>query len=559
MASNTAARPGVVFGRIDRSAVRVFAVQNVTQETVRGRYRSRVIGIPQAGHGTGVIVDPRGVVVTAKHVVDGARHVAVRLPGDGPVLPARVVHSDPELDFAILLVISDQPLPAIELPDGPVSLNVRETVDSVGYPHDPDRKQPQSSRGIVSGLYDDGRLQVDMSLNPGNSGGPLLDSQERLVGIVVAGSDPTRGSQGIGIAVPIGPIRMAYDQIRRNGELSRVYRELQGSRETAAQTAEAVDAIVRLGGLDLLQEAADFTDNPEASRRIDSLRTMADRVRDPDVLALLAAYFWDAAQVMVERSGGAPTPAQMPPGPARQLADDLWRRALSLAARARQLDPAIVQRSPFVGYLAGTGAPVVATRSAWGDQPGGPPGPAALPGQGAGEQQSWAPWILAGPAFSGSDGDAGFGFGVRLGLLFPLGSGGPRRGAKFRALAGLGADVGTWGNDLSFFIATEFGFGLRVGGRVALHLYALWSPGYAAVPGNCEDYGFGYSGDETYCTTIKSYTPLAGHFGIGVRFGSFHVGASWRLYDSDLLHSDVVPDDNGFVWSMSIPELSWTF
>lgn len=548
MAQEAVPDGGVSFGTIDAATVRVFAVRHVAQETVRGRYRQRVLGLPNAGHGTGVVVDRRGVIVTAKHVVEGARHVAVRLPGGGPVLPTRVVYLDPDLDFAILLVVAPRPLTAIELSETNAGLAVRQTVDAIGYPFDANRSQPQSARGIISGVLDDGHLQLDMSLNPGNSGGPLLDADEHLVGIIVARADPTQGAQGIGIAVPIEPVRQAYEQVLRRGQLSRAFRALRADLEPAARGAEVVDAIVRLGGADLLREAADFVESPEASQRIDSLRAMAHRARDPDLLALLAAYFWDAAQVMVERAGGVATPAQMHPGPAQQLADELWRQAIDTATRARDADPSVVQRSPFVGYLAGSNRwqPASTTTPVASDGAAAAPPHSWQPGNGRRSgQQGWSPWLLAGfNLFGGSEG-AGPGYGVRLGALFPLGSGGPRSGFKFRMLAGVSADIGTWGNTLTYFAGTDIGFGIRAGGeRVGFAMFALWSQGIVGSPTECY-----YD-----CYSTESYTPGGGHFGASLRLRRFHIGFSVRI-----LGADIFNPGQGLVWSMSIPQVSWTF
>ncbi len=550
--ARTAPPSGVTFGRIDQATVRVFAVQNVSQENVRGRYRTRVLGIPEGGHGTGVVVDPRGVIVTAKHVIEGARQLAVRLPGSGEVLPARVAYADGELDFAILLVhLGDETLEPIELPAQPVPLAVRQTVDAVGYPFDPEREQPQSARGIISGVLPDGHLQLDMSLNPGNSGGPLLDQSENLVGIVVARGDPERGAQGIGIAVPIAPVRAAYDHVRRSGLLSRTYRELHGSLEASRQTAEAVDAIVRFGGGDVLREAADFVDNPEASERIDQLRAMADRARDPDVLALLAAYFWDAAQVMVERAGGVATPAQMPPGPAQQLADDLWRRALALATRARDADPTVLQRSPFVGYLAGPGntrpaATASSTTGGWR-----PPPESERPpnwrGGSESENQKWFPWLSAGIAFFGAGGSSStWGFGGSLSVLLPLGSGGTRTGFRIRPLLGIQGDFGAWTSDAAYFVGGALGLALRFGGRVGMHFKALWTPGYHQSSYCVDD-----SYDDYYCVRAEGATWTSFQFGVGARFGTFHLGTAFRFFE---------PADSGtFQWVITFPELGWTF
>lgn len=529
---------GVAFAAIDRATVRVFAVSDVGHETVRGRFHPRVIGLPEAGHGTGVVVDPRGVIVTARHVVEGARHVAVRLPGDGPVLPATVVHQDARLDFAILLVKTATPLTAITLPESAPQLRVRQTVDAIGYPFDADRRQPQSARGIISGVLDDGHLQLDMSLNPGNSGGPLLDEGETLVGVVVARADPTTGAQGIGIAVPIAPVRAAYVRVRRGGALSNAYRSLRANAEERERSAEVVDALVRLGGLDLLREAADFVDNAEASQRIDRLRMMAERTQNADLLALLAAYFWDAAQVMVERAGGYANPSRMPPGPARDLADDLWRRSIAVASRARQADPRVVQRSPFIGYLTGARMPVQGPRP-YAQIAGAPERPTPQR-RDTEDRLRWSPWIHVGPAYFFNSIVEEAGFGLRLSLLLPLGSGGAKTGFKFRIVAGGTLDVGTHDGSASYFGGSDLGFAMRGSGEtLGFALFALWSQGVYRGPLDC---GF------RSCFGTQ-WTPVGVHVGLSLKIGDFHIGFSVRWIDFE----------GAAITTLSLPELSWRF
>jgi len=545
----------VAFSTIDRATVRVFAAGDVQRERVQGRFRQRVLGIPAAGHGTGVVVDPRGVILTAKHVVDGARHAAVRLPGDGPVLPTRVVYADEALDFALLLVLPAAPLTAIELPADTTSLNVRDTVDAIGYPFDPDRRQPQSARGIISGELEDGHLQLDMSLNPGNSGGPLLLG-DRLVGIVVARADPTRGAQGIGIAVPVDPIRQAYDQIRSSGQLARAYEVLRANLENATRAAEAVDAIVRLGGANLLQEAADFVENPEASQRIDTLRAMATRTRDPDLLGLLSAFFWNAAQVMVERAGGAATPAHMSPGPAQRLADELWRLAIQTATVARDADPTLVDRSPFVGYLAArptASAAVPRPTSPVVVRPADSPGLAASGGswrdalRNERDHQPWSPWVLMGFNLLGGRVDAGRGFGLRAAALLPLGPRDGRTGVRVRPVLGPTLDVGVRGGDAVYFIGSDAGLGIRFGGSVGAAFLVAWSQGYQRSV-FCSP----FDGD---CSRHRTaYVPLGAHLGASLRLGTFHIGLSFRILDTGRLEEML-----GTTWSLSVPQVSWTF
>ncbi len=157
------------------------------------------------GMGTGVVIDPRGYILTNHHVVAGVRQIKVTL-SDGSHFTARLVARDPETDLAIVKVDCPKPLPVITIGTS-ADLMPGETVIAVGnaygYEH-------TITRGIVSALhravqvseaqfYND-LIQTDASINPGNSGGPLLNIDGEMVGVNVA---VRAGAQGIGFAIPV--------------------------------------------------------------------------------------------------------------------------------------------------------------------------------------------------------------------------------------------------------------------------------------------------------------------------------------------------------------------
>ncbi len=157
------------------------------------------------GMGTGIIIDPRGYIVTNQHVVEDVSVIRVRLL-DGSAYVAKVLARDRENDLAILKIESSRPLPTI--PIGASSdLMVGETVIAIGnaygYEH-------TVSKGVVSALNRDVTLnkeiaykaliQTDASINPGNSGGPLLNIDGDMVGVNVA---IRAGAQGISFAIPV--------------------------------------------------------------------------------------------------------------------------------------------------------------------------------------------------------------------------------------------------------------------------------------------------------------------------------------------------------------------
>jgi Do/DeqQ family serine protease len=174
--------------------------------------------------GSGVIVDARrGYVLTNSHVVANAAEVQVTLK-DGRTYPARLVGSDPETDIA-LLQLDASDLTAVPLGDSG-RLQVGDLVIAIGNPFG--LGQTVTS-GIVSALgrsglgiegYED-FIQTDASVNPGNSGGALVNSRGELVGINTAILGPTGGNIGIGFAVPVNMARAVMTQLIEHGEVRR--------------------------------------------------------------------------------------------------------------------------------------------------------------------------------------------------------------------------------------------------------------------------------------------------------------------------------------------------
>jgi S1-C subfamily serine protease len=167
--------------------------------------------------GTGVVIVDRGVILTNLHVVAGAGRVRV-LFADGLESEARIVGRHPENDLAVLQAetIPDDLSAAILRPAA--DLQPGDAVVAVGFPFG---IGPSVSAGIVSGVKREYRspdgarvlsdlIQFDAAVNPGSSGGPLLNSAGEVVGIVTAMVDPGGGGfAGIGFAVPIETARAA--------------------------------------------------------------------------------------------------------------------------------------------------------------------------------------------------------------------------------------------------------------------------------------------------------------------------------------------------------------
>ncbi len=171
------------------------------------------MGVPIGGHGSGTIVSSTGLILTAAHVVSDARVVAVLMPGSKTALRATVLYVNPGQDYAFLQVPGEYTKVAKLAPQG-ASLKVREEVFAVGYPLDSARSEAQSSRGAVSGRLPNGFLQLDIAVNAGNSGGPVISRDETVCGLIVARSDPETGAIGLAMALPAHVVRPKLEELR---------------------------------------------------------------------------------------------------------------------------------------------------------------------------------------------------------------------------------------------------------------------------------------------------------------------------------------------------------
>jgi S1-C subfamily serine protease len=175
------------------------------------------------GSGSGILIRRDGVILTNAHVVGNARTVRIGL-ADGRMLQGEVLGGDPSVDVAVVRVDADN-LPVAPLGDAD-HLEVGQAAIAIGNPLGLERTV---TSGVVSavnrnpgGVALDGLIQTDAAISPGNSGGPLLDSQGRVIGInsVVIRAP---GSEGLGFAIPIGLASDVAEQVLRTGHVTRAY------------------------------------------------------------------------------------------------------------------------------------------------------------------------------------------------------------------------------------------------------------------------------------------------------------------------------------------------
>lgn len=179
------------------------------------------------GNGSGVIVDPRGYILTNRHVVEKVDRIKVRF-FDGLELPAQVVGSDSEVDLAVIKVEPTAPLVAVRIGDSE-KMRVGDWVLAIGSPFGLDQTV---TAGIISAKERDSAelykrvgfqyfLQTDAAINRGNSGGPLINLSGELIGINTAIATSTGDYNGICFALPSSEAIAVYKQLVRNGRVVR--------------------------------------------------------------------------------------------------------------------------------------------------------------------------------------------------------------------------------------------------------------------------------------------------------------------------------------------------
>jgi serine protease Do len=188
----------------------------------------------EVGGGSGFIVSEDGMVVTNRHVVEDDEAKYSVLLNDGKSYEVEIIERDPQLDIAILKILSD--IPDTKFPNVPFgnseTLKLGEGVVAIGNALGEFRNSV--SVGVVSGLARsitasdslgrteqlDQVIQTDAAINPGNSGGPLLNLQGEVIGVNVAN---TRGAENIGFALPAHVVNSVVQSVQEYGEIVRPY------------------------------------------------------------------------------------------------------------------------------------------------------------------------------------------------------------------------------------------------------------------------------------------------------------------------------------------------
>jgi S1-C subfamily serine protease len=204
------------------------AVKTVAPAVVHIHVRSAEGGRNRGGSGSGVFFTPDGFILTNAHVVQNAWQIRVKLSDSagGAELGAQLIGADPHTDLAVIRIAETAKTPAATLGDS-AALQPGQVVIAIGNPLG---FQETVTAGVVSavgrtfrsqsGRLIDNVIQTDAALNPGNSGGPLVDSRAQVVGINTA---VIPYAQGLCFAVPINTAKHVAAALIAHGKVSRSY------------------------------------------------------------------------------------------------------------------------------------------------------------------------------------------------------------------------------------------------------------------------------------------------------------------------------------------------
>ncbi len=182
--------------------------------------------------GSGVITDPRGYILTNQHVVEGAEEIRITLPS-GAEYKGKVTGEDTQSDLAIVKIEDGKELPYAKLGNSD-NLAIGEWAIAIGNPFGYllDDPHPTVTAGVVSAIGRDFKRQVgqgnriyrkmiqtDAAINPGNSGGPLVNADGEVIGVNTFIFSSSRGSEGVGFAIPANRARRVMEDLIEHGEV----------------------------------------------------------------------------------------------------------------------------------------------------------------------------------------------------------------------------------------------------------------------------------------------------------------------------------------------------
>ena len=223
------------------SSAVVGVVEAVSPSVVHVQVRGARQGRPAQGSGSGTILSPDGIVLTNNHVVEGASAIELTLT-DSRRVPARILGRDPDTDIAVLRAETSDRLPAAKLGNSK-KIKPGQIAIAIGNPFG---FESTVTAGIVSAVgrslrAQNGRLiddviQTDAALNPGNSGGPLVNSRAEVIGVNTA---VIMGAQGICFSVASNMAQHVLTQVLQHGRVRRARLGIGGGQVQLPQRLKA--------------------------------------------------------------------------------------------------------------------------------------------------------------------------------------------------------------------------------------------------------------------------------------------------------------------------------
>jgi 2-alkenal reductase len=232
----------------ERTAIKLFQTVSPSVVSLFGRAKPQNPFAPEPEDqgvqtGTGIVWDAAGHIITNYHVIKGANQFSAHLPS-GSTVPVRFIGAAPNYDVAVLQV-ERVPVPLHPIAVGTSSdVEVGQSAYVIGNPYG---LEQSLTSGIISALHRPiptvegreiaGGIQTDAPLNPGNSGGPLIDSSGRLIGVTTMIISGSGASAGVGMAIPVDVVNRVAAQL-----ISRGYVPTPGIGIAAAREATTAEA-----------------------------------------------------------------------------------------------------------------------------------------------------------------------------------------------------------------------------------------------------------------------------------------------------------------------------
>lgn len=228
------------------------AVVSITTQVLRRTFFFEIV--PEEGAGSGFVIDNQGHILTNYHVIRGARQIEVTFL-DETTVPAQVIGADPGNDIAVLQVdVPPEILQPVEFGQS-ANLQVGQRAIAIGNPFG--QFGGTLTTGVISALdrtmqSPDGRevsgiIQTDAAINRGNSGGPLLDSAGRLIGINTAIFSPSGNNVGVGFAVPVDTIQRVLPDLLTLGRYRHPWLGIRYAYRLTPGLADALNLPVKQG------------------------------------------------------------------------------------------------------------------------------------------------------------------------------------------------------------------------------------------------------------------------------------------------------------------------